>query len=141
MKDYTSRFTYFGKTEMVKVKSLSLRHYLLFVMQATKQWQSHMIIFDHFIPQQLHPHTLLWDLSTATTSPSSPMRIAIAVVFPPGAAHMSSIRSPFRGSMNRKESKMVFQANNYPSSHRDPTWNCIRIHIMSKRDRVLQTQW
>lgn len=31
------------------------------------------------------------------------MRIAIAVVFPPGAAHMSSIRSPFWGSKTLKE--------------------------------------
>jgi len=31
-------------------------------------------------------------------SPSSFMSIAIAVVFPPGAAHMSSIRSPLCGS-------------------------------------------
>lgn len=42
--------------------------------------------------------TLLWDLSTATTSPSSCIRIAIAVVFPPGAAHMSNILSPCCGS-------------------------------------------
>lgn len=34
----------------------------------------------------------------AMTSPISCMRIAIAVVFPPGAAHMSNIRSPFWGS-------------------------------------------
>lgn len=47
--------------------------------------------------------TLLWDLSAAIISPSSFIRIAIAVVFPPGAAHMSNIRSPFLGSTASEE--------------------------------------
>lgn len=51
--------------------------------------------------------TLLWDLSVATISPVSFIRSAIAVVFPPGAAHMSMIRSPGWGSKIQRMQKTL----------------------------------
>lgn len=68
------------------------------------------------LQQLFRSGTLLWDLSAATISPSSFIRIAIAVVFPPGAAHMSSIRSPFWGSKTKKNAAQILIYNAYVKS-------------------------